>query len=58
MQYNVNGRIYYCIIFMLLFNFHELLLNTNEVLYLQKQLLVGALQEQLLLVLTNIFPVL
>ena len=58
MQYKVNGRIYYCIIFMLLFNFHELLLNTNKVLYLQKWLLVGALQEQLLLILTNIFSVL
>ena len=40
------------------FNFHKLLLSTNEVLYLQKQPLVGTLQKQLLLILTNIFTVL
>ena len=30
-------------------NFHNLLLSANEVLYLQKQPLVGSLQKQLLL---------
>ena len=40
------------------FNFYELLLSTNEVVYLQKQPLVGTLQKQLLLLLTNIFAVL
>ena len=59
MQYNVNGRIYYCIIFMCLFlNFHKLFLSTDEVLYLQKQPPVGTLQKELLLVLANIFAVL
>ena len=39
-------------------NFHNLLLSANEVLYLQKQPLVGTLQKQLLLILTNAFAVL
>ena len=39
-------------------NFHNLLLSANEVLYLQKQPLVGTLQKQLLLILTNIFALL
>ena len=56
MQYNVNGRTYYCIIFQLLFfyYFHKLLLSTNEVLHLQKQPLVGTLQKPLLLISTNV----
>ena len=58
MQYNVNGRIYYCIIFMFFFNFHKSLLSTNEVLYLKRQPLLGTLQKQLLLILKNIFAVL
>ena len=45
-------------IYIYIFNFHKLLLSTNEVLYLQKQPLVGTLQKQLLLILTNIFAVL
>ena len=40
---------------MFLYNFHKLLLSTSRVLYLQKQSLVGTLQKQLLLILTNIF---
>ena len=49
--------IYYCIIFVFcfFFNFRKLLLSTNEVLYLLKQPLVGTLQKQLLLILTNYF---
>ena len=51
--------IYYCIIFVFFFfffNFRKLLLSTNEVLYLLKQLVVvGTLQKQLLLILTNYF---
>ena len=58
MQYNVNGRIHYYIVFMFFFYFHKLLLSTNKVLYLQKQPLVGTLQKQLLLILTNAFAVL
>ena len=54
MQY---GHIYYCILFLFFFNFHKLLCSSNEVLYLQKQPLVGTLQKQLLLIL-NIFTVL
>ena len=68
MQYNVNWRIYYCnttltgvyiiaLYLCVFFIFHKLLLSTNEVLYLQKQPLVGTLQKQLLLILTNIFAV-
>ena len=41
-------------LFFCFFNFHKLLLSTNEVLYLQKQPLLGTLQKQLLLILTNI----
>ena len=40
------------------FNFHKLLLSTSEVLYLQKQALVGTLQKPVFLILTNIFAVL
>ena len=46
-----NIALYLCFF---IFNFCKLLLSTNEVLYLQKQPLVGTLQKQLLLILTNI----
>ena len=47
--------LYLCFFF---FNSHKLLLSTKEVLYLQKLPLVGTLQTQPLLILTNIFAVL
>ena len=56
MQCNVNGRICYCIIFIFFLIF--ITLSTNEVLYLQKQALVGTLQKPVFLILTNIFAVL
>ena len=45
-------------LYLFFFNFPKSLLSTNKVLYLQKQPLVGTLQKQLLLILTNIFAVL
>ena len=46
MQYNFNARIillnYICFFF---FNFHKLVLSTNQALFLQKQPLVGTLQK-------------
>ena len=47
--------LYLCCFFI---NFQKLLLSTNEGIYLQKLPLVGILQKQLLLILTNIFAVL
>ena len=56
-----NGRltgVYIIALYLSSFNFHKLLLSTNEELYLQKQQLVGTLQKQVLLISTNISAVL
>ena len=46
MQCKVKRRKYYWIIFMFFFfNFHKLLLSTDEVPYLQNQPLVGILKK-------------
>ena len=50
--------VYVIALYLYFFNFHKLLLSTSEVLYLQKQALVGTLQKPVFLILTNIFAVL